>query len=71
VIKKVSKLISEGGQEWDEAKLAQYLYDFDVDDIKKISIGGHEMEDCPAWNFTKNGLFSVRSAYHLQMRICK
>jgi hypothetical protein len=22
-----------------------------------------------AWNFTKNGIFSVRSAYHLQMKL--
>jgi hypothetical protein len=43
VIKKVSELISEGGQEWDEAKLAQYLYEFDVEDIKNIPIGGHDM----------------------------
>jgi hypothetical protein len=71
VIKKVSELIGKEGQEWDEAKLAQYLYDFDVEDIKKSSIGGHEMEDCLAWNFTKNGVFSVRSAYDLQMSIRK
>jgi hypothetical protein len=68
-IKKVSDLIREWGHEWDEAKLAQYFYEFDVDDIKNISIGGHDMEDCPAWNFTKNGVFYVRSVYHLQMNI--
>jgi hypothetical protein len=71
VIKKVSELIDDEGHEWDEAKLAKYFYDFDMEDIKKISIGGKEIEDCLAWNFTKNGVFSVRSAYHLQMSIRK
>ena len=25
------------------------------------------MQDYPAWNYTKNGIFSVRSAYHARM----
>jgi hypothetical protein len=48
--------------------LHQYLFDFDANDIKKIVIGGPGTEDYYAWNFTKNGQFTVRSAYHLMMR---
>jgi hypothetical protein len=43
------------------------LFDFDAQDVKKIVIGGPGTEDYYAWNFTKNGQFTVRSAYHLMM----
>jgi hypothetical protein len=39
-----------------------------VADIKKIPVGRAERQDWLAWNFTKNGIFSVRSAYHLKMQ---
>jgi hypothetical protein len=70
-IKKVSDLLMEGGTVWDEAKLNQYMYEFDVSDIKKIAIGGPTKSDCAAWNYTKSGAFSVKSAYHLQMQYMK
>ncbi|KAE8799315.1 WD repeat domain phosphoinositide-interacting protein 3 [Hordeum vulgare] len=37
----------------------------DVVDIKKIAMGG--IEDQLAWNFTLDGMFTVKSAYHLRM----
>jgi hypothetical protein len=67
-VKKVSELITEDGLNWDTKKLQQIFHDIDVQDIKKVAIGGPNVCDCPAWNFTKNGNFSVRSAYHFQMQ---
>jgi hypothetical protein len=64
---KVSDFLTSDGSGWNEQKLQQYLYDFDVADVKKISVGGPGTTDYFAWNFTKNGQFSVRSAYHLKM----
>jgi hypothetical protein len=29
------------------------------------------MNDCPAWNYMKNGVFSVTSSYHFQMKTRK
>ena len=65
---KVSDFLSANGHAWNERKLRQYLYDFDVEAILKISVGGQGADDYYAWNWTKNGLFCVRSAYHLKMQ---
>lgn len=35
----------------------------------KIVVGGIGKEDFRTWNWTKNGLFSVRSAHHLGMSL--
>ena len=67
-ISKVSDLLNDDGRDWNVPKLHQVLFDFDAEDIKKIAIGGPDMEDYLAWNYTKNGIFSVRSAYHLKMQ---
>ena len=39
----------------------------DAADVKQIAIGGPDTDDFLAWNFTKNGIFTVKSAYHLRM----
>lgn len=41
----------------------------DACDIKQIVVGGPGMSDYLAWNFTKDGQFRVKSAYHLRMSI--
>jgi hypothetical protein len=65
----VVDLLNDEGTEWDMSKLHRVFYEFDVADILKIGVGGVGVEDRVAWNFTKNGIFFVRSAYHLQMRL--
>jgi hypothetical protein len=67
----VTDLLNPEGTGWDEARLNQVFFEFDVADIKNIMIGGPMKQDVPAWNFTKNGLFSVKSAYHLQMQLMR
>lgn len=41
----------------------------DANDILSIVVGGQGTEDHLAWNLTKNGQFSVRSAYHLRIAL--
>lgn len=43
----------------------------DAADIKQIAVGGPGTEDFLAWNYTKSGVFTVRSAYHLRMSMKK
>jgi hypothetical protein len=45
------------------------FYETDVNDILKIPVGRAGSEDYMAWNYTKNGIFSVRSAYHLKQQM--
>jgi hypothetical protein len=49
-IHKVSDLLSEDGNGWNEVKLHQYLHDFDANDVKKIVVGGPGTQDYYAWN---------------------
>ena len=43
----------------------------DAADVKQIAIGGTETDDFLAWNFTRNGVFSVKSAYHLRISMSR
>ena len=43
----------------------------EADEIKQITVGGPTVDDFIAWNYTKNGEFTVRSAYHLGMTLKK
>jgi ribonuclease HI len=69
VINNVCDLLLEGGQGWCEEKLNASFYEEDVTDILQIPVGCAGTEDYAAWNYTKNGIFSIRSAYHLNMHL--
>ena len=62
-----SDLLAAEGSQWDVQKLETMftITPDDVLDTKQIAIGGPGRSDYIAWNFTKNGQFSVKSAYHL------
>ena len=62
-------LLNESGVAWDIAKVERMFTPGDAEDIKQIVIGGPNMRDYVAWNFTNNGQFSVKSAYHLRMSL--
>jgi ribonuclease HI len=64
----VSDFLLPQGHGWDEEKLKIHLAETDVVDILKIRVGKAGSVDFPAWNYTKNGVFTVRSAYHLAMK---
>ena len=57
------------GRDWDFDRLIQIFNPADVEEIAKIKIPARRMEDFIAWHMEKSGLFSVRSAYNLALRI--
>jgi hypothetical protein len=68
-VAKVADLLLPDGRGWNLAKLNECFYDADVADIVKIPVGHAGSRDFSAWNYTKNGLFTVKSAYHLKMQL--
>ena len=68
-ITKVAHLLNPDGVSWNEELVDQMFTSEDAMDVKQIAIGGPEFDDFLAWNFTRNGVFRVRSAYHLRMSL--
>ena len=66
-VTKVADLLNVQGDTWDDAKIDGMFSPDDAQDIKQIVVGGPGVRDYLAWNFTKNGQFTVKSAYHLKM----
>jgi hypothetical protein len=70
-INTVGELLLDNGVGWDVEKLNECFFEVDVNDILKIPVGRAGTADYLAWNYTKNGVFSVRSAYHLKRKLKK
>jgi hypothetical protein len=68
-VDKVSELLEPSGAGWNLDKLNECFFEADVEDILKIPVGRTGSADYMAWNYTKNGVFSVRSAYHLKQHL--
>jgi hypothetical protein len=66
VYTKVSELIDPDTRTWDEVLLRSFFLPVDVNRILNISLAIGMMEDFVSWNFTRNGIFSVRSAYFVE-----
>ena len=66
---RVADLLDHTGTTWDDMKLQAMFSEDDVNDIKQISVGRPGCQDYMAWNFTKDGVFTVKSAYHLRMSL--
>jgi ribonuclease HI len=66
--KLVQALLLPNGGGWNEEMVRQHLCPVDAEDILKVPVGRPGSGDFLAWNNTKNGLFSVKSAYHLAMQ---
>jgi hypothetical protein len=64
----VSEFIVPEGGAWNEEMVRQHFFDIDVADILCTPVGRPGTQDFRAWNYTKNGVFSVRSAYHLAVK---
>jgi hypothetical protein len=67
-LRRVSHLIDQVPNSWDETKIRRCFHPCDVDEILKIRLSARINTDWAAWNFEKSGIFSVRSAYRLAMR---
>ena len=66
-VSKVCHLFDQSGLRWNEQLLDSMFSPQDAADIEQINIGGENVEDYLAWDFTKDGHFTVRSAYHLRI----
>ncbi|KAL0310148.1 UNVERIFIED_CONTAM: hypothetical protein Sangu_2458200 [Sesamum angustifolium] len=62
---KVSDLIDPQTQDWNAQLIRSIFWSVDSDLILGIPLGHLGLEDQIVWHHTKNGIFSVRSAYHL------
>jgi hypothetical protein len=63
-LRRISQLIREGTNDWDEARVRQFFQPWDVEEILKIKLPTAKQPDSIAWHYEKSGVFSVRSAYH-------
>jgi len=61
----VEELINPVDGNWDEQMIRDLFWPVDVHRILQIPLSAGR-EDIVAWNFNRNGLFSIRSAYHQQ-----
>lgn len=75
LLSRVVDFIDPVSNSWDEDLVRQTLWPTDAQRVLAIPLPHHDMQDFPshhdmqdfvAWNFTKNGLFSVRSAYFVE-----
>jgi hypothetical protein len=47
------------------------FYEEDVADILRVPVGRAGTSDYVAWNYTKNGIFSFKFAYHLKQQLIR
>ncbi|KAL0405586.1 UNVERIFIED_CONTAM: putative mitochondrial protein [Sesamum latifolium] len=65
----VSVLINQNDHSWNE-DLIDLNFDLtDAEVIKSIPLARHGSEDIVVWYYTKNGIYSVRTAYYLQRKL--
>ncbi|XP_043692867.1 uncharacterized mitochondrial protein AtMg00310-like [Telopea speciosissima] len=62
---KVSNLIDESNRTWSDDVLSSYFNDADIVAIKKINLSLFPQPDKLEWMGSRNGVFSIRSTYHL------
>jgi hypothetical protein len=62
---KVDELINPVSGTWDEDLINDLFWPVDAHRILQIPLT-HGKDDLVAWHYNRNGLFSVRSAYHVQ-----
>lgn len=65
LVSKVSELINPIDGLWDEQLVRALFWPTDAERILQIPLHNGR-EDLVAWHFNRNGLFSVKSAYHVQ-----
>ena len=65
IITTVDDLINPVDATWDVDLVKSIFWPVDVNRILQISLTLGR-EDCVAWHYNRNGMFSVKSAYHCQ-----
>jgi hypothetical protein len=59
-------LFIHGTKEWDIEVLEKYMWPRDVDEVRRIRVPAHMDDDFSSWNFDSRGMFTVKSAYHVE-----
>jgi hypothetical protein len=62
-LRRVSQLMRQGSNEWDEETLRRYFDPWDVEEI----LSENKSPDWVAWQYESSGIFSVRSGYRLAL----
>jgi len=65
LVTNVEELINPVDGNWDEQMIRDLFWSIDVHRLLQIPLSAGR-EDIVAWNFNRNGLFCIRSAYHQQ-----
>lgn len=60
----VSDLFLAGTKQWNKQLIKEIFWEEEADQILHTPISQVGREDKMVWNFTKNGFFWVKSAYH-------
>lgn len=68
-LRTVNQLMNEENYTWNVSLLRCVLWEHDEEGILKVRIAGGEHEDVLAWKYEKTGIFLVRSAYRLAVRL--
>ena len=67
MLSKVVELINPHTGMWDEELLRDCFSPVDVNRILQIPLNSNIEDDFIAWNYTRSGTFSVRSAYYREL----
>ena len=63
---RVHELIDPVTGLWDEELIHANFWDIDAERILQIPLPRLDTSDFVAWHYNKNGMFSVKSAYHIE-----
>ncbi|CAN0878470.1 Putative ribonuclease H protein At1g65750 [Linum grandiflorum] len=66
---RVCALLQQNGEEWDEVRVRSLFHQREAEEVLAMPIVGGE-EDSVVWQYSKNGTYSVRSAYRLLLDTC-
>ena len=66
---KVSELMLENGREWKLRLIEEICLEEDKVQIKAIQPCGIDCEDTYTWDYTRQGYYTVKSGYWVQMNI--
>lgn len=68
--RRVKDLLLENG-DWDSNRIRQNFLFSDVEDILAIPLGKNGEKDRIIWNLDSKGMFNVKSAYYLALKLQK
>lgn len=68
MVTKVSELINDETRSWDRGKLKRCLNEDDANEVIKILLPQQHHEDIIAWHYHRKGIFTIRSAYFLEIQ---